>query len=85
MQDKKSPGSSIGRAKLWRCLGYKFKSYLGHLKLYFLDPYIVLYKYKNIIWKLYNSLYSSMVERNTVNILINVRFILKAKRIMQGS
>ena len=25
-----------------------------------------------------NSLYSSMVERNTVNILINVRFILKA-------
>ena len=22
-------GSSIGRAKLWRCLGYKFKSYLG--------------------------------------------------------
>jgi hypothetical protein len=24
-----SPGSSIGRAKLWRCLGYKFKSYLG--------------------------------------------------------
>ena len=27
---------------------------------------------------LFNSLYSSMVERNTVNILINVRFILKA-------
>ena len=25
-----------------------------------------------------SSLYSSMVERNTVNILINVRFILKA-------
>ena len=32
IQDKKkSPGSSIGRAKLWRCLGYKFKSYLGQL------------------------------------------------------
>ena len=31
MQDKKSPGSSIGRAKLWRCLGYKFKSYLGQI------------------------------------------------------
>jgi hypothetical protein len=31
MQDKKSPGSSIGRAKLWRCLGYKFKSCLGHI------------------------------------------------------
>ena len=27
---------------------------------------------------LFSSLYSSMVERNTVNILINVRFILKA-------
>ena len=26
----------------------------------------------------FNSLYSSMVERNTVNILINVRFILRA-------
>jgi hypothetical protein len=26
----KSPGSSIGRAKHWSCLGYKFKSYLGH-------------------------------------------------------
>ena len=25
----KSSNSSNGRAKLWRCLGYKFKSYFG--------------------------------------------------------
>ena len=24
--------SSIGRAELWRCLGYKFKSYLEQFK-----------------------------------------------------
>ena len=30
-----------------------------------------------------NSLYSSMVERNTVNILIDVRFILRAYTYME--
>ena len=29
----KSSGSSIGRAEYWRCLGYKFKSYLEHHKV----------------------------------------------------
>ena len=26
---KKAPEAQPGRAELWRCLGYKFKSYLG--------------------------------------------------------
>jgi hypothetical protein len=37
------------------------------------------YYKKYILTILFNGLYSSMVERNTVNILINVRFILEAK------
>ena len=41
MQDKKSPGSSIGRAKLWRCLGYKFKSCLGHIVIYCIIDYFI--------------------------------------------
>jgi hypothetical protein len=43
----KSPRSSIGWAELWRCLGYKFESYLGHNK--FLIYYIKIIKKINIL------------------------------------
>ena len=49
MLKKKSPGSSTGRAKLWRCLGYKFKSYLGH----YLNFYERFLSRISFLWKIY--------------------------------
>ena len=57
---KKSPGSSTGRAKLWRCLGYKFKSYLGHT--------IILYLlFNNFIMNVINTRF---YVKNTISIIL---------------
>ena len=52
------------------------KGFLSKLMIKFIIIYYNSYLYNSSY--LYYSLYSSMVERNTVNILINVRFILRA-------
>ena len=38
-----SSRSSIGRAGLWRCLGYKFKSYLEHSIYIYLYLFFIAY------------------------------------------
>ena len=52
--------------------------YLVYFIVRFLVYFIVRYLVLHTGSIFFNSFYSSMVERNTVNILINVRFILKA-------
>ena len=59
---KKSPGSSTGRAKLWRCLGYKFKSYLGHA--IYLFKIIHLNLDKNVISILFYAKNTIIIELN---------------------
>ena len=63
---KKKEKKAHGREHLFYTWKVKFKP-LTFFLLFANDKYIIR-----------SSLYSSMVERNTVNILINVRFILKA-------
>ena len=50
-----SSRSSIGRAELWRCLGYKFESYLGRLLIsnYICNDYVL---YMTYLYSLYTKL-----------------------------